>query len=271
MWWMGLVAPRHVGSSQIRDQTCVPCIGSQILNHWTTRKVPGFTLGVVNFMHLGKCIMTYLSIWHIYLSYIYLSLCDHTEYFHCPKMSWCSLFFPPTPQRLTFTDYFTIYSFAFPKMSYSWNYTDIIFSDGLFSLSNMHLWFLQVFSWLESSFLLVWNNIPWSGWTTVYLSIYLLRKILAASKSKKSQLCMRQGLSWMQCFLYLKLGVFLNITDMKGCQAILYHWHFWGQIIPVLFDVYVTLKKTLIVSEFRFLHEEITITFLITSSEEFLN
>ena len=95
------------------------------------------------------------------------------------------LFFPPTPQLLTSTDYFTIYRFAFSKMSYSWNYTDIIFSDWLFSLSNIHLWFLQVFSWLESSFLLVWNNIPWSGWTTVYLFIYLLKKILAASKFKK--------------------------------------------------------------------------------------
>ena len=168
--------------------------------------------------------MTYLSIWHIYLSYIYLSLCDHTEYFHCPKMSWCSLFFPPTPQRLTFTDYFTIYSFAFPKMSYSWNYTDIIFSDGLFSLSNMHLWFLQVFSWLESSFLLVWNNIPWSGWTTVYLSIYLLRKILAASKSKKSQLCMRQGLSWM-------------LSLPKAWSFLEHHWYerMPANLIPLTF------------------------------------
>ena len=36
----GLVAPRHVGSSRARDQTCVPCIGRQILNHCTTREVP---------------------------------------------------------------------------------------------------------------------------------------------------------------------------------------------------------------------------------------
>ena len=35
----GLVAPQHVGSSQTRDQTCGPCIGRQILNHWTTREV----------------------------------------------------------------------------------------------------------------------------------------------------------------------------------------------------------------------------------------
>ena len=30
---MGLVAPRHVGSSQIRDQTCVSCIGRWMLYH----------------------------------------------------------------------------------------------------------------------------------------------------------------------------------------------------------------------------------------------
>ena len=27
-------------SSLTRDQTCVPCIARQILNHWTTREVP---------------------------------------------------------------------------------------------------------------------------------------------------------------------------------------------------------------------------------------
>ena len=25
----------------VRDQTCVPCIGRQIHNHWTTSEVPG--------------------------------------------------------------------------------------------------------------------------------------------------------------------------------------------------------------------------------------
>ena len=33
------VAPRH--QFLTRDQTCVPCIGRQSLNHWTTREVPG--------------------------------------------------------------------------------------------------------------------------------------------------------------------------------------------------------------------------------------
>ena len=35
-----LGAPRHVGSSQTRDGTYVPCIGRWILSHWTTREVP---------------------------------------------------------------------------------------------------------------------------------------------------------------------------------------------------------------------------------------
>ena len=39
LWYTGLVAPLHVGSSWIRDWTHVPCIGRQILSHWTTREV----------------------------------------------------------------------------------------------------------------------------------------------------------------------------------------------------------------------------------------
>ena len=34
---MGLVAPRHVGSSRTRARTRVPCIGRRILNHCATR------------------------------------------------------------------------------------------------------------------------------------------------------------------------------------------------------------------------------------------
>ena len=40
LWCMGLVAPRHVGSSRARAQTLIPCIGRQILNHCATREVP---------------------------------------------------------------------------------------------------------------------------------------------------------------------------------------------------------------------------------------
>ena len=35
----GIVALRHVESSRSRNQTGVPCIGRQIVNHWTTREV----------------------------------------------------------------------------------------------------------------------------------------------------------------------------------------------------------------------------------------
>ena len=37
---MDLVAPPYVESSQTSDRTWVPCIGRQILNHWTVREVP---------------------------------------------------------------------------------------------------------------------------------------------------------------------------------------------------------------------------------------
>ena len=44
LWHRGLAALWHVGSSQTRDQTHVPCIDRQILNHWTTREVLIFKL-----------------------------------------------------------------------------------------------------------------------------------------------------------------------------------------------------------------------------------
>ena len=38
LWLTGPAAPRHVGSSQARAQTRVPCIGRQTLNHCATRE-----------------------------------------------------------------------------------------------------------------------------------------------------------------------------------------------------------------------------------------
>ena len=38
LWHTGIVALRHVESSQSRDRTCVPHIDRQILGHWTTRE-----------------------------------------------------------------------------------------------------------------------------------------------------------------------------------------------------------------------------------------
>ena len=42
----GLVAPRHVGSSQTRARTRVPCIGRQILNHCATRETQDIFLKI---------------------------------------------------------------------------------------------------------------------------------------------------------------------------------------------------------------------------------
>ena len=38
LWLTGPVAPQHMGSSQTRAQTRVPCIGRQIPNHCATRE-----------------------------------------------------------------------------------------------------------------------------------------------------------------------------------------------------------------------------------------
>ena len=39
LWWSGLIAQRHVGSSWTRAWSCVPWIRRQILYHWMTREV----------------------------------------------------------------------------------------------------------------------------------------------------------------------------------------------------------------------------------------
>ena len=68
MWLTGPVAPWHVGSSQTRARTRVPCIGRQILNHCATREapfiafydrinlpyygyIPGFVYGPLDYFH----------------------------------------------------------------------------------------------------------------------------------------------------------------------------------------------------------------------------
>ena len=44
---VGFVAPWHMGSSQTRNRTCVPCTGRWILNLWTTKKKKGKSLSRV--------------------------------------------------------------------------------------------------------------------------------------------------------------------------------------------------------------------------------
>ena len=42
LWHPGLAAPWHMDSFLTRNQTHVPCIGRQILNHWTPKEVLPF-------------------------------------------------------------------------------------------------------------------------------------------------------------------------------------------------------------------------------------
>ena len=63
LWHAGLVAPRHVGSSQTRARTRVPCIGRQILNHCATREAP----------------------WLIFLSFYFTIYQDLFSVIHCVK------------------------------------------------------------------------------------------------------------------------------------------------------------------------------------------
>ena len=47
LWLTGVIAPRHVGSSQTRARTRVPCIGRQTLNHCAIREALSFLIGIV--------------------------------------------------------------------------------------------------------------------------------------------------------------------------------------------------------------------------------
>ena len=53
-----LVAPRHMGSPQTRDQTHVPCIDRCILNHRITREVPPYLFLTCSILHCTLSIDT---------------------------------------------------------------------------------------------------------------------------------------------------------------------------------------------------------------------
>ena len=62
LWLTGPTAPRHVGSSQTRARTQVPCIGRQILNHCATREALGFSISVKNVIGILIVIAVHLQI-----------------------------------------------------------------------------------------------------------------------------------------------------------------------------------------------------------------
>ena len=64
---MGLVALWHVGSSWTRARTHVPCISRRILNHCTTREVPGY--GILDWTFFFSSSILNMSI-HCFLTFI---------------------------------------------------------------------------------------------------------------------------------------------------------------------------------------------------------
>ena len=79
LWLTGPAAPRHVGSSQTRTRTHVPCISRQTLNHCTTREAPIFFFK------------------HLYWSIIALQWCAR----FCLTTKWISYTYTYIPISLT--------------------------------------------------------------------------------------------------------------------------------------------------------------------------
>lgn len=86
---------------------------------------------------------------------MYPPLYCQTQESHCPKCPLCSTYSPLSPLNLLGTpDLFTVAMvLPFPECHVLGVTQYVAFADWLLSLSNMHLRFLHLFSWLDSSFL----------------------------------------------------------------------------------------------------------------------
>ena len=93
LWHTGIVAPRHVESSQSRDRICVPHIDRWILGHWTAREFC-ITVSIVHTYRLPMihCVDTYraysandtYSAMYIQLIHvIYIQLIHTVPMIHC--------------------------------------------------------------------------------------------------------------------------------------------------------------------------------------------
>ena len=147
------------------------------LSDWTEMNVYSLYYGSFLVLYI-LWVLTNVK-WHVatiilIVSYRIVSLPQSSLVLHLlipPSLS------PDPWQSLTFS---YLHSFAFSRMSFSWNHRVVAFSDLLLSLSNMYLRVLHFFWWLDSS-LYCWN-IPLSRYTKVCLFIYLLKDILVACK-----------------------------------------------------------------------------------------
>ena len=105
LWLTGLVAPRHVGSSQTRARTRVPCISRQILNHCATREAPIRVLLII-------FLMLYITTsWLIYFITVGFYLLFPFTYFSqspCPPLWQSPIFFSVSMRSFSFCFVFQI-------------------------------------------------------------------------------------------------------------------------------------------------------------------
>ena len=72
----GLQYLQHMGSSQIRDQTCVSCMGRQILSHWVTREAQYFIFKLSDRIAYSRLLYEYNTF------FIHSSTDEHLHCFH---------------------------------------------------------------------------------------------------------------------------------------------------------------------------------------------
>ena len=93
----------------------------------------------------------------------------HAKYFQCPKILHSTPGDPFLPSNSRQPLAFVLFPYPFPECHRVGIKLYVTFSHRLLPLSTMHLRFLYVFSWLDSSFFfLALNYIPLSELTTVY-------------------------------------------------------------------------------------------------------
>ena len=96
LWLTGPVAPRHVGSSQTRARTRVPCIGRQILNHCATREALFTLYSILIYLCVYMCVCIYMYIcvyiyilFHSFFHYRFLQGFEYSSL--CYTVGPCSL------------------------------------------------------------------------------------------------------------------------------------------------------------------------------------
>ena len=129
---MGPAAPRHVGSSQTRARTHLPCIGRQTLNHCATREVRQASF-------------------YMLISHTCIFLCEVVVHIFFPFIWWfdlLSLYWVVEFVRYLFCKYFSIYGLSINFLNYVFWYQKLLIKSNLSNFSR--LWLLLTVSHLKN-------------------------------------------------------------------------------------------------------------------------